>query len=310
MNSSKNKTKIKIVLIIGIWLVGSITFLFQAKFERSLIFAEIFPSGINIDIKPIKIDPVNPIIDPNIDPNTVICDSINIDSINVIKKEKLPKSYSLKEYAPEVKSQGQLGSCVSWATAYAGLTIVKRIEQANKTAPSYSPLNLYIRIKKKKGEEPCSYGANIFYALNVLVKKGCSIFSKFKNDCSAYVETDKEYSDKLYSFSEITSSNIEKIKMSIANKMPVVIGISCYSGTSWQNAYLEDGLWNGFYSGEKNGGHAMCLIGYDDNKGDGAFLIMNSWGSDWGQDGFFWIRYKDFPIHVDECYALIEKKNK
>ena len=142
------------------------------------------------------------------------------------------------------------------------------------------------------------------------MKKGCSIFSKFKNDCSAYVETDKEYSDKLYSFSEITSSNIEKIKMSIANKMPVVIGISCYSGTSWQNAYLEDGLWNGFYSGEKNGGHAMCLIGYDDNKGDGAFLIMNSWGSDWGQDGFFWIRYKDFPIHVDECYVLIEKKNK
>ena len=52
----------------------------------------------------------------------------------------------------------------------------------------------------------------------------------------------------------------------------------------------------------------MCLIGYDDKKGGGSFQIMNSWGADWGDKGFFWIKYEDFPLHVKECYALLPRK--
>ncbi len=54
----------------------------------------------------------------------------------------------------------------------------------------------------------------------------------------------------------------------------------------------------------------MCVIGFDDNKGGGAFEVMNSWGEDWGNNGFFWITYDDFTKHVNDCYALIGKKNK
>ena len=39
------------------------------------------------------------------------------------------------------------------------------------------------------------------------------------------------------------------------------------------------------------GGHAMCVIGYDDRKDGGAFEIMNSWGTDWGQNGYFMMPY-------------------
>jgi hypothetical protein len=54
----------------------------------------------------------------------------------------------------------------------------------------------------------------------------------------------------------------------------------------------------------KNGenGHAMCIIGYDDTKFGGAFEIVNSWGNDWANDGFIWIRYNDiynmFPSFI------------
>ena len=36
------------------------------------------------------------------------------------------------------------------------------------------------------------------------------------------------------------------------------------------------------------------MVGYDDTKNGGSFLFVNSWGVDWGDEGYFWITYKDF----------------
>ena len=63
--------------------------------------------------------------------------------------------------------------------------------------------------------------------------------------------------------------------------------------------------------GEKMlGGHAVVAVGYDDNKvidhpkdklikdcnknfpTQGAFLIRNCWGEDWGKDGYGWLPYE------------------
>jgi Papain family cysteine protease/Domain of unknown function (DUF4384) len=51
-------------------------------------------------------------------------------------------------------------------------------------------------------------------------------------------------------------------------------------------------------------GHAVTIIGYDDNKYGGSFEIMNSWGTEWGNSGFMWIRYGDFIQYSEEAYDL------
>jgi C1A family cysteine protease len=37
------------------------------------------------------------------------------------------------------------------------------------------------------------------------------------------------------------------------------------------------------------GGHAVCITGYDDSKYTGSFLIRNSWGTSVGDGGYFWL---------------------
>jgi C1A family cysteine protease len=303
---AKNKTKIFLIISLFFWMIGLFFFLNQSRHEQSLIFAKVLPTGWEPTPKDfiILINDTS-LIDHNIDPIRYIVDTTDIQ----YDSSKVKNAYSLRQYAPLVLSQGQLGSCVAWASTYAGLTIVKRIENNNIKFEPFSPLNLYVRYKKIFHESPCSYGACLPVALNLLKQKGCNSFQKFPNSCDGNVSEKIEYTDKLYDFDAINSNEIIKIKSAITAKMPVVIGIKCYSSNDWQRAVLDDGVWSGYYSGTVNGGHAMCLIGFDDNKAGGAFEIMNSWGDDWGDKGFFWIKYTDFAIHVEECYAMITRKN-
>ena len=52
----------------------------------------------------------------------------------------------------------------------------------------------------------------------------------------------------------------------------------------------------------------MCIIGYDNYKYGGAFRVVNSWGKQYGDNGFLWIRYNDFKKYVREVY-LFQLKN-
>lgn len=60
------------------------------------------------------------------------------------------------------------------------------------------------------------------------------------------------------------------------------------------------------YIGTEKPNHDVVIIGWDDNypssnfntqlEGDGAFICQNSWGSDFGEDGIFYVSYYDTNI--------------
>jgi len=48
----------------------------------------------------------------------------------------------------------------------------------------------------------------------------------------------------------------------------------------------------------------MCIIGYDDNKFGGSFEVMNSYGTQFGDNGFVWITYTDMKKYMQEAYVI------
>jgi hypothetical protein len=95
------------------------------------------------------------------------------------------------------------------------------------------------------------------------------------------------------------------IKENLAQGAPVVIGMMV--GSSFMQGMIGKDVWDPEPGDDQMmsfGGHAMCVVGYDDKKYGGSFLIMNSWGPEWGNNGFAWVRYQHFNYFVREAYGL------
>ena len=85
----------------------------------------------------------------------------------------------------------------------------------------------------------------------------------------------------------------------------------------WSGSYNKNG--NYYYTGSSNSNHAVTIIGWDDNyskdnfktkpAGDGAWIIKNSWGTDTGNKGFYYVSYYDTRIAYagrnDATFAIV-----
>ena len=104
----------------------------------------------------------------------------------------------------------------------------------------------------------------------------------------------------LFDVEEEAPSKILKVQKALADQRPVVIGMNIL-----KNFPASKGVktWNPSIGNPAfAGGHAVVVVGYNEFRG--AFQIMNSWGQEWGDNGFIWIKYKDFAEYVKYGYVL------
>ena len=239
--------------------------------------------------------------------------------------DDLPSSASLKQHTPYAGDQGDFGTCVGWSTGYGAMTIeyARKLQITDRkliSMSAFDPYQLYNSFKSMS-DYNCQDGGLFEDALESLYQNGgkkwllpeitCGSPETFyKNDPSEYYSIKNYY--RLFDYFEdqegfVAKSDDEKInnvKLALAEDHPALIGMMLpesfqfVSGTSlWESTEADR-------TGEGIGGHAMCLVGYDDNKYGGAFEIMNSWGQSWGNDGFVWIKYEDFARFVAVSYYM------
>jgi C1A family cysteine protease len=230
-------------------------------------------------------------------------------------KNPLPESVSLLKYAPDRKNQGKQGSCVAWSSGYAARTILQ--STSTRTDPNsiaFSPAFLYNNISL--GGDQCE-GSYIIKAMDFMQKTGALPFQQFpydENDCSRQASSgliSNAANFKIHGYTRLTDDagvsnlNLRAIKEHLAKDAPVVIGMMV--GGSFMQDMMGQKVWHPTQEDKYQqgfGGHAMCVIGYDDRIEGGAFQIMNSWGSEWGDNGVAYVRYNDFKTFVREAYGM------
>jgi fibronectin type 3 domain-containing protein len=207
----------------------------------------------------------------------------------------LPTKVDLSKDMPPVGSQGMQSSCVAWATAYAAKSYQEYIEHEWKYDDNtlFSPAFIYNQINGGVDK-----GSSIYDACQLMVKMGCATLDtmpynvknyKSKPNSQAVKEAGKYKAEKFYT---IKPTEISTIKSYLSKGYPVIFGATVYM--NFNNLNKSNPVYNS-KSGKSMGGHAMTLVGYDDSKYGGAFKLINSWGTGWGDKGYAWIPYSFFP---------------
>lgn len=216
---------------------------------------------------------------------------------------QVPKSVDLSSRFPEPGDQGKQNSCVGWAVAYALKSYQEGLERSWGTAPTqhrFSPAFIYNQLKKTPD---CTGGTTFSDALNLLRRDGVATLADFpyrEDDCSRQPDVAVRMAARPFAIADWRRVNVQdptEVKTHLASGFPVLIGMmvdTAFMRLRGDVAYAQA-------SGKTEGGHAMILVGYSDDRG--AFKVMNSWGTQWGNGGFGWIGYGAFSQTVREAYV-------
>ena len=117
----------------------------------------------------------------------------------------------------------------------------------------------------------------------------------------------------LQNYYKVNMTNQTDVKQAITDYGALSISYYAYGGSS-SNKYYNSST-AGYYCYDSNTGtnHAVTVVGWDDNyskdnfptepEGDGAWIVRNSWGSYFGENGYFYLSYYDKSTKV-EGYAV------
>lgn len=220
-----------------------------------------------------------------------------------IVRSNIPTSLSYRNQLNNVKDQGQTGACV----AYSGASIMEYIQKKfNGTNYDFSPHFIYDQRNDLKVE-----GMYLINLIEILKNQGIcynddyqifksatqndigikeKILSKAKN----WTVFDGIFKGNTIFSGEFISKDVTLIKSALVENGPCLVVLPVYNYTST--------FWKKIGSQNLIGYHCVVIIGYDSN----GFILRNSWGSKWNNDGHTLLSYSDFDSII-ELWSIYPK---
>lgn len=248
-------------------------------------------------------------------PVNEICEALNYScNINletnavVLKKiaeeEKLPVAYDMREHdrVSPVRDQGIYGTCWAFASLAALESTIRPAENPVFSV-DHMALNNSFNVSPFDGGE---YYMSIAYLAAwqgpVLEENDPYGDNQTVNGLSAVKHLEEAIILK--------DKNYEAIKSSVYKYGGVETVIYCDMKNATSSSYYYNRNRSSYYyNGDQTPNHDVVIVGWDDNypkeyfntepAGDGAFICKNSWGQDFGDEGFFYISYYDTNIGMN-----------
>ncbi len=219
----------------------------------------------------------------------------------------LPEHFDSREQWPdcihEIRNQGHCGSC--WAHA------ASEVLSDRFCIASQGKVNVVLSPQDMVSCDYLDHGCNggilttswVYLEYFGIVTDACKPYVSgdgkvpscplFKSQCAnSNVEYKKYKASTYYSL-----SSIDAIKRNIFEKGPVETGFSVYS--DFMN--YKGGVYKKTASASMLGGHAVKIIGWGNEDNTEYWIVANSWGPAWGENGNFRIAFRECGI--ENCIA-------
>jgi hypothetical protein len=199
----------------------------------------------------------------------------------------LPPAIDLRSIMTPIWDQGALGSC----SANGSADIFRFVDRRQGGADlDPSRLALYYDARALRGWQNQDTGSYIRDNLKVLAQLGAAPEQLWPYDISKYTQRPPiEAYNAAQAHQAIgyfrLDHDLSDFKSCLADGFPFVIGATLFENFTQMTAegYVP------MPSGSEVGGHAFVVCGYRDS--DRRFICKNSWGVNWGQQGFFFMNY-------------------
>lgn len=219
---------------------------------------------------------------------------------SVQQESLLPSSFSWTDidgidYTTPIKNQAPAPTCEAYALC-AALETLMQYQTAELFAPDLSEAHLYFYA----GGTYDQGGVNVRDAANYLVEFGVPDEGCYPDPHRPFdyeYESVEDWPNRTVKISDwgYVPHEDEAIKQALIEYGPLTICIFVYA-----DMYDYAG---GVYrrsTDEIVGGHLVTLVGFDDEQQ--YWLVKNSWGESWGEDGWFLMGY-DMEMFIDGCYG-------
>jgi hypothetical protein len=251
--------------------------------------------------------------------------AINLNAHKFSSTKSLPKKYDLRnnQCSPYFDSFNQLNSnsCTSQSVSASIMCINRKIRSDLAFVPS--PYFNYYYSRYIDGTQKSNQGTSLKSSLQSAVN-GISNIKYWSNKQSLFNTPNKisqlnslNHNVKKYKSLHPTILNLKKC---ITSGYPFIFSfwITSFMDKWFQQKPIREEsdyilqIGNVNKKSNKIAGHACLCIGYDDTKYHGVFIIRNSWGNLWGDEGHFYIKYSDMinPFFTNEFYIIMETCNK
>jgi C1A family cysteine protease len=207
--------------------------------------------------------------------------------------EALPGSVDLRAPWWDIGNQENTGSCVGWAStdSVARYMFVKagRLAQNAKLSPRFTWMASKETDQFTARPETMieSAGTSLKAAVDILRNFGAAPEALMPFHIATLMYTGGENSffataatRKIASYFNL-QRNLPNWRSWLAAHGPVLVGLNV--DRTWDDAAATGGKMDAFQPNTVRGGHAVALVGY---RGDGRFIVRNSWGTSWGDHGF------------------------
>lgn len=207
----------------------------------------------------------------------------------------LPPSTDLRDTCSPVDDQDQLGACVA-----DGVCSAHQFQQnKQKRKNAFKPSRLFVYYFGRQLEGTTSYDSGLYVrdGIKILARMGVCSETTVPYDITKYKQKPSQAATREAGANQISQYDrvprvMSQFKGCLASGYSFVFGFSVYESFE-SDAVWKTGLVPMPKIGETLlGGHCVEVVGYSDSRQ--CMLCKNSWGTDWGLDGYFWMPYEYF----------------